>query len=280
MKKVSILIPYYGHEAFVQHTLDSVLADSYPSKQIVIINDGSPDDGDRIIREWIATNGNRIEILYRNRENRGLNATLNELIDLSDGDYILLMDSDDMLLEGGIEKRVAFLEKHPRFKAVFADATVVDREGNRIYESMLFDFRGYARGDFADPQQLTKTLLRKFVLAGPIHLVRREIYDEVGMYDEGMVAEDFDFTIRAMAKGYYAFLDEKVCAYRVHDENLTVDNVSMGFVRVLADARRSLLKNASLFPASIQGYIYYKAFLFLLREKLMFLRVALQKELS
>ncbi len=277
MKKVSLLIPYYGHEDFIRNTLDSILADRYTNKQIVIINDGSPDNGDAVIRDWIDKNDSKIEARYINRENRGLNATLNELIDLCDGDYIVLVDSDDMLLEEGIGKRVAFLEAHPAYKAVFADAIVVDRNGKKLFESMLYDFRGYSRGDFADKERLTRTLLRKFALAGPIHMIRRELFDEIGKFDEKLVAEDFDFTIRAMAKGYYAYLDERVCAYRVHEENLTVDNVSMGFVRVLADARKSLLKNASLFPQSLRVYICYKAFLFLVREKVMRLRVMLQK---
>lgn len=76
---VSVLIPAFNHARFVQRCLDSVLEDPYPSKEIVIINDGSSDDTGEQIAAWIALHGHRVPVQFVQRSNRGVAATLNEL---------------------------------------------------------------------------------------------------------------------------------------------------------------------------------------------------------
>ncbi len=265
-EKVSVIIPYYNHPDYIVETLDSIKNDSYENKEIVLINDGSPCDGDRIIRKWIDENKEDIEIVYKYRENRGLTSTLNELISLSGGKYITMVGSDDFLLDGGIESRVEFLKKHPDLMAVFADSTLVDKNGKLLYESALFGFRGYPKDTFENPQMIKDTLLKRFVLAGPILMVKKEIYDVVGLYDESLLAEDLDFYLRALPKDLVGFLDEKVCAYRVHGENQSLEAITS---KLLRDCQRAFLKNIHLYPVKYKPLMLWQVFKFFIKENLL-----------
>ena len=79
MPLVSVLIPAFNHERFVQRCLDSVLEDPYPAKELIIIDDGSTDSTGERIAEWVVQHSGELPIEYVRRNNRGIAATLNEL---------------------------------------------------------------------------------------------------------------------------------------------------------------------------------------------------------
>lgn len=267
--KVSIIIPYYNHKEYIIEALESVKNDSYPNKEIIMINDGSPCDGDKLIREWIEQNKDKVDITYKHRPNKGLNATLNELIMMANGEYILMIGSDDFLLDGGITKRVEYLKNHPDLKAVFSDSIIVDKYGKTLYESALFGFRGYPKDAFSSVEKIRDTLLKRFVLAGPILLVKRDIYDEIGLYDEELVTEDLDFYLRALPKNLVGFLDEKVCAYRIHDTNQSLDVVDP---KLLVSCQKTFIKNLHLYPLRYKPLMFWQIFKFFIKEQLLRLK--------
>ena len=114
---VSIRIPSFNHRQFVEQALDSVIQDSYPNKELVIIDDGSTDDSAAVISRWIDTNGHRIAVNYsRHPRNLGIARTLNELVKRCAGEYIAGVASDDYLLPDGILQRYLYLqEQHRRY---------------------------------------------------------------------------------------------------------------------------------------------------------------------
>jgi len=141
MAIISILIPAYNHQNYVEETLDSILHDSFKNKEIVIINDGSTDNTDKVITSWIEKHSKEINITYKSRENRGLTKTLNELLSLSNGSYLVAIASDDFLLDGGLQKRYEYLQNHPDKYAVFSDCIVVDNNSKKSHDSGLFEYR-------------------------------------------------------------------------------------------------------------------------------------------
>ncbi len=76
LPKVSYIIPVYNHQEYVLQSLDSVVADNYPNKELVIINDGSTDCSHEIIQTWIESHKLNIDILYKNRSNKGISAKI------------------------------------------------------------------------------------------------------------------------------------------------------------------------------------------------------------
>src|SRR5512136_2848404 len=97
---VSIMVPLYKHEAYIGQCLDSILSDTYPHKELIVIDDGSPDGSAEVVRQWQEKNAEKLSggFTFISRENRGISATLNELIALSRGEYIAIVASDDYLL--------------------------------------------------------------------------------------------------------------------------------------------------------------------------------------
>ena len=132
---VSVIIPCYNHEKFIQTTLDSIARDTYPYKEIILINDGSSDDSDQKITEWISSNNNEIKITYVNRKNKGICSTLNELIGIAKGKYILPLASDDCLYGNAIAQRVSVLESSPGKYVLLNDAYVIDENDKIIMDS-------------------------------------------------------------------------------------------------------------------------------------------------
>ncbi len=239
MALVSVLIPAYNHQEYIKRTLDSVLNDDFPNKEIVVIDDGSTDDTDRMIREWIDENGDLIFVNYKSRKNRGLTKTLNELVSMAKGEFIVTLGSDDYLLEGGIRKRYEYLKKHKRKHAVFADCIVIDAKGDTISSSALFKFRHMRRERLFSDEGIRKEFLTNFALPGPVLMIRKRFYEEYGGYDEEIYMEDLHLYLKLASKSLIGFIDEKVSAYRIHQTNMSsVKNEN--FIRLLEDSKKVL----------------------------------------
>jgi hypothetical protein len=139
---------------------------------------------------------------------------------------------------------------------------------------MLFDFRGYPKDAFKDEESIKRTLLKRFVLAGPILMVKRELYDEIGEYDESFLAEDLDFYLRSLPKNIIGFIPQKVCAYRIHDTNQSLAAITP---KLLADSRKSFLKHISKYELKYQPRMLWTAFKFLVKEYQLRLKLLQQK---
>ena len=105
MKKVSVVIPFYSHLDWLYEAIESVLAQTYPIHEIILVNDGSRED----LSEFLEKYGSRIKYVYQ--ENAGAAVARNNGIRIATGDYIAFEDSDDLWLPTKIEKQVAFMEE-------------------------------------------------------------------------------------------------------------------------------------------------------------------------
>jgi alpha-1,3-rhamnosyltransferase len=216
---VSVLIPAYNHERFVAQSLDSVIEESYPNKEIVIINDGSPDGTHHVISDWINKKGRQISVRYVSRENKGLTRTLNELIGLAKGEYVVILPSDDYLMNDGIISRYNCLKRNSGKYAVFGDCIVIDDNGGKLFESGLASYYRGRKKNLADGRLLPYEIIFNWCIPGPVFMARREVYRLVGTYDESLIVEDWDFYLRLAAKDLLVFLDRTVAAYRIHETN-------------------------------------------------------------
>jgi len=223
LPKVSVLIPLYNHEKFIENTLNSIIEDKYKNKEIIVINDGSTDKSDDIVKSWILKNKDSIDIKYKYRENKGLHYTLNELYELSSGKYIINIASDDYLINNTIEKRVNILESNPSKLMLIADCIVVDDNNNTIYNSATFELHKGNKNNYFSDKKLKHEILHNWATVGPSYMLNRDIYDVIGFYDSSIYLEDWDFAVRAISKNLVLYFDEKVAAYRLHDSN-TIKN--------------------------------------------------------
>ncbi|MCW8884112.1 MAG: glycosyltransferase family 2 protein [Motiliproteus sp.] len=136
---VSFIIPAYNHEKFIEICLNKLLSDSYPLKEIIIIDDGSSDTTKEVIEKWLNQITTDVKIFFLSRENRGVSKTLNELIGLSNGEFIVPVASDDYIIPGGVKNRIEYLKANKDKYAVFGDAIVIDEFDSVIHESALYN---------------------------------------------------------------------------------------------------------------------------------------------
>ena len=218
---ISIVIPYYNHNRYVVSTLNSIIKDTYPNKEIVIINDGSTELDSSDLLSWIDSNSHKIKIIYKKRENKGITKTINELILLASGEYMALIASDDYFINNTFLKRVEFLQQNPKKLMLVSDAIVVDDDEHILFNSAMFEQRGAIKERYLTDRGIKKEIIKRWSVVGPTSFIDRRLFDIVGFYDENLMIEDWDFYLRVVAKDLLIFFDEKVAAYRWHATNLS-----------------------------------------------------------
>jgi glycosyltransferase involved in cell wall biosynthesis len=240
---VSLIIPSFNHERFIVQCLDSILANDYPNKEILVLDDGSTDGTLGLAQDWAARHGNGLRISVKWQANRGVTPTLNELLAAAEGELVLPIASDDFLLPGGISTLVEALEAKPSANAVFGDCVVVDETGEIIHGSSLFGYRTANRSRLM--HRLTDELITNWVLAGPALIYRRDPIRSIGGYDEDLFVEDWDFYLRLARRNWLVFIDRKVAAYRLHGRNEHLNTATL--TRRAREQRRVALSAARAF---------------------------------
>lgn len=243
---VSVLIPAFNHERFVERCLDSVLDDAYPAKEIVIIDDGSRDRTADLIAAWIARHGDQVPVEFVRRGNKGVSATLNELAARARGEYLRLGASDDYLLPGGLHAQVSYLLAHPCKGAVIGDSIVIDREGNKLHDSGMCDLHGADKNLYRSDEGIRRAVISQWAIGGPVALVRKNAL-ETARWTEGLRIDDWDFFLRLASRDALGFIDVPVCAYRLHDTNLSKTRHTATRVVNLIESQRVAMRRLSLF---------------------------------
>lgn len=212
MPKVSVIIPTYNRASMVCEAIDSVLTQAYLSFEIVVVDDGSTDGTGDVLR---ARYGDRIR--YFDQENQGRAVARNRGIRLSQGEYLVFLDSDDWLLPEALEVQAGFLDCHPEVDVVYGDGYYCDAKGlwlQRIAEE---------RPSIPEEGLLAVMVLHNVVVATHSAMVRRRALDLLGdpWLDERLRGtEDADLWLRLAAVGaHFAAHQKPVCAYRLHGEN-------------------------------------------------------------
>lgn len=247
MPLVSVLVPAFNHERFVQRCLDSVLEDPYPAKELIIIDDGSTDKTGERIADWVATHCMELPIEYVRRDNRGIAATLNELVARASGEFLRPGASDDYLLPGGLDAQVRYLLTHPDKGAVIGDSIVVDQDGNKMHDSGMRDLHGADKSLYRSDDGIRRAVISQWAIGGPVALMRRSALDTVDRWSEGLRIEDWDLFLRLAACDALGFIDVSVCAYRIHSANLSKTRHAATRVINLAESRQVALRRACLF---------------------------------
>lgn len=219
---VSVLVPLYNHEAYIGCCLDSILADTYSNKEIIVIDDGSRDNSAHVVRQWQKSHAHQLggEFTFVSRENQGISRTLNELITRSRGSYITFVSSDDFLLADSIRVRMDYLLANPAKGLVLCDYSVVDRDGAILYPSGI---EGFYRGNkrcLTHDDLIAYELIYRWSIAGPVYLYRKNVFREIGGYDEQLIVEDWDMCLKMAARDLVGFVNFPGAAYRLHGANV------------------------------------------------------------
>jgi len=212
--RVSVVIPCYNTAQFIAEAVGSVLAQTYLDYEIVIVNDGSPDtpELERVLAPW--TN----RIVYTKIENHGLAGARNAGILISKGEFIALLDSDDMWEPNYLEVLVCALDRDP--------------SADIVYPRFLNFGDGIRSGtlNMASRGEVTFiSLLQETCTVTVSVLARRAAFERVGLFDSSLRScEDFDMWLSCVKSGIrIIYRDEVLLRYRRRPDSLSADPVWM-----------------------------------------------------
>jgi glycosyltransferase involved in cell wall biosynthesis len=210
MPTVSVVIPTYNRSDYILEAVESVLAQTYHDYEIIVVDDGSTDDTDKVLGPLIKDG----KIRYVYQENLNKSAARNHGIRLAKGKYIAFLDSDDLFLPKKLEKQVLFLDKNPEIALVHSWHRKFDDAGNHLGTRDTSRFSGWVYPEIL----LTWSVL----MAVPCMLVRAEVLADVGGFDEDVLwGEDLDIWRRITMRYPIDLIPEVLTEVRVHPGNLS-----------------------------------------------------------
>jgi glycosyltransferase involved in cell wall biosynthesis len=218
MPRVSVIITCFNHEKYISESINSVLEQTYQDFEIIVINDGSTDNSSEVIRKIYEANKNIIRFIDH-KINIQPRFSGNEGIELAKGDFIAWNDGDDVWYPSKLEKQMKLFEMH-------SDKSVglVYCYGNNINENSL------RRRDEIQAVKPSKNVFSQLFMGAFFfknsQLVRREVYDKVGLHNEEyrFLCADYELMLRIAAAGYkFDLVPEILAGHRIHDRNGTIN---------------------------------------------------------
>ncbi|MBF0511928.1 MAG: glycosyltransferase [Candidatus Omnitrophica bacterium] len=207
MPKVSVIIPTYNRGQYIQQALESVLAQTFHDYEIIVIDDGSTDNTQEILRRF------KGKIRSMRQDNQGISKTRNQAISRSNGQYIAFLDSDDYWVSEKLEEQVRILDRHPHVGLVYARMPIINEQGERIGMKPS----GVCGRNFKELLEVWGDLPTSTIMT------RKECFERAGLFDTSLCTmEDIDMWIR-IARYYDLYeIENKVLAYyRRHEEQIT-----------------------------------------------------------
>lgn len=234
---VSVVIPTYNRRYIVGSAIQSALDQSYPSVEVIVVDDGSIDDTESLVRSFDS------RVRYLRQDNAGVSAARNLGLRSARGEFIALLDSDDQWLPWKLAAQVAVLRRAPDAGMVWTDMVAIDESGKQLDPAYLRHFysaHGKVRiedvlgklgglreiwpdapTDIRDAPAYSGNLFPSMFLGNLVHtstvLLRRDRLARVGGFDLSLKrsGEDYEYHLRTSSFGPVAFLDASSILYRV-----------------------------------------------------------------
>ena len=213
---VSILAVSYNHSKWVEETLESIRLQTYDNIQLVILDDCSTDNTVALIQEWI--DKHKVDCIFiAHKENQGVCKTYNEGVKLCTGKYYSTISCDDALFPEKTHEQVAFFEKQNENTAmIYSDAIIYDDETKSEKSSFIQHHR---KDDLKPSGDIFEDLLSRNYIPAMSILVRKNVFIDLGGFDETLIFEDYDFFLRLSQKHEIVYFDKVLVKYRMHQFN-------------------------------------------------------------
>ncbi len=225
---VSVIVPVFNRQDYVAETIESIVKQTYKNIEIIIINDGSTDDSEKIIRTFQSQYPDAINII--DQQNQGQVKARNNGLKIARGEFIAFLDSDDVWALDKIEKQIPLFTD--KVGLIYSGVEYIDTWGNAIgSEQCDQDIKG----------AVYERLIVKNRMTGGTVIVKNEALKKVGLFDETLeAAENWDLWIRVTQFYEVDFVDEALLKYRKHSGNMSSNNTLM------LDATHSILEKYCL----------------------------------
>lgn len=224
MPKVSVCIPIFNGENFVEEAIESVQNQDYEDFEIVIVDNCSTDKTKLIIKNLI--NQFKNIHFFENKTNIGLAENLNKSIFYSRGEYIKFLCADDILNHGCIKKMSSILDDNSEISLVCSSRYNIDKFGK------TFAKRGYS---FISKLEKGKKAINKCFFGGnfigePTATMFRKKYFTSKFRKDLPQLMDMEIWFKLLEKGSLYFINEPLCSIRIHNDQMTKVNIKKGFL--------------------------------------------------
>ncbi len=215
---VSIIALCHNHEKFVEECLTSILNQTYPNIELIIIDDRSGDDSVPAIKSWIDEHHYSCRFI-EHQTNLGLTATLNEALSLIRGDYYHPISCDDVIMpEKTIVQVETFLQSTTRYAVVYSDIITIN-ESSEIISDSVFQFRGWTGPAMIPSGYIFRELSKECIIPAPSVMIDSTIAKNYG-YDESLELEDWDLWLRISKDHPIKGIPNRLVKYRIHKQSM------------------------------------------------------------
>lgn len=240
---ISVIMPAYNHEKYVGAAIESVLEQSFMEFELIIINDGSTDRTDAIIREY-----NDPRIRYFVQKNADAFNVINRGISLAKGNYVSIINSDDLyhherlecLLREAMSNEATFL---------FTGITVVDEHSRPIIDPAhkFISWYDRLRRHYSQNKSMEQSFFKgNLAVSTSNFFFSVDLINKIGLFRQYRYAHDYDFALRALAECSHNFRfipDDSLLCYRIHEGNTINESSSASYLEYI----KILVENFPLF---------------------------------
>ncbi|OGM15667.1 hypothetical protein A2V56_01885 [Candidatus Woesebacteria bacterium RBG_19FT_COMBO_42_9] len=261
---VSVIMPVYNAEAFVAEAVESILSQTYPNIEIILVDDASKDGTLEILKKYKEENPDKITLVaLRKNRGKGGDAAANIAFEKANGEFIARMDADDIALPDRIEKQFKFLSDNPEYAVVGSCAHVINTEGEVVGQKIM-------------PETQSDIYRNCFVfhpMINPTQVFRKSAFPGLKLYlNDNPTNNDYLTTMKKISGGArYYNLPEKLLYYRIHDKNDSLRRVRGTFGNSVTTRLRGVYEfgyKPSIF--SIAKFLLQIAVVYLLPERVVF----------
>lgn len=247
---ISVVVPTYNHSNYIQNAIQSVLDQTYSNIELIIVNDGSTDKTSEIL----TTFENNLTIQIIHQKNLGLSTARNTGIKRAQGDYIALLDADDLMEPNRLELQYTEMQANPTIEVLYTSVLLINE--NQVPIKTL-------RREKIDPTDfLTIEFFRNQIPSPSTIMARRSAFEKEIFASNYTLSEDLEWTIRAAHSLTFSYLDIPLTKYRRHSGNISEDLTKLRKVeeQILSNyntqhiqecVKKSSLNNKSLWMGKI-----------------------------
>ena len=251
----SIIMMSYNYGDYIGAAIESVIKQSLPDWELLVVDDCSTDDSWGIIQDF---KDSRIRA-HRHAVNLGACAAYNQAFSMAHGKYIACLDSDDLFMPNKLERQAVFFEQHPEIDICGTFVTEIDNNGAVRHEPTPYADWFNVSVDLNDPS--TWLWQNRVCHSGAV--VRKEMHDRLGEFDNRLVyTPDWQFWLRALVAGArFAVIPEPLAAYRNHGKNITHKNKQGTLLEHASTCAKTLFPwlkqqgRLDLIDTTVQGFL-------------------------
>lgn len=213
---VSVICMNYNHSEFVIECLNSIKNQTYPSIEIIIVDDFSTDDSIEVISNWVETN--EVVAFLKNEHNIGNTKSFNKALKLVKGDYIIDLAADDVLNPKCIELQIDKFQNssYKNLGIVYGNAELIDEKGRHLsYYFPVDENLKLIKKRTSGDEYLRILAGGGASMCAVSSMIKKEVYNKLNGYDESLFYEDLDFWIRASRIYEFDFIDAPIVKKRV-----------------------------------------------------------------